>query len=154
MLFFAQLIKIFIKAVFKMRRLRSTAKALSLERATADAGAIVCALVFACAVCLASTIASYSGGYTVDLEQKQSLLDSIKEDAHKTAADMKENSEKPKPAVEGRTGRLRLDGASFAGIMPSADKIDIAFSGMGYTLSPESGIKPLKESSSRRTVRQ
>jgi predicted HTH transcriptional regulator len=40
---------------------------------------------------LAETIASYSGQYAADLEQKQMLLELIREDAYKTESALQEN---------------------------------------------------------------
>ncbi len=90
-------------------------------------------------VCQAETAASYSGRYTADLEQKQMLLESIKEDADATARALKQDSDKDKESNASQARRFGIDRIDLAEIVPHSDKIHIAFMNMNGTLSPQSG---------------
>ena len=87
---------------------------------------------------LAETMTSYSGQYAADLEQKQILLESIREDAYKTDNKLQENIGNIDAPYKEKAGRLRTGNIDLARIMPQAEKINIAFVCMNGTLSPQS----------------
>lgn len=86
---------------------------------------------------LAETIASYSGQYAADLEQKQMLLESIKEDACKTESELQKNMGGINALDMEKTVRLRTGDIDIARIVPQTGKIDMAFARMNGTLSPQ-----------------
>ncbi|MBU0605620.1 MAG: hypothetical protein KKH77_04965 [Candidatus Omnitrophica bacterium] len=86
---------------------------------------------------LAETMSSYSGQYAVDLEQKQILLESIREDVCKVENKFQENIGNSNVFDKEKTGRLRTGDIDLARIMPQTEKINIAFVCMNGTLSPQ-----------------
>ncbi len=87
---------------------------------------------------LAETMTSYSGQYAVDLEQKQILLESIREDACKTENKLQKNIGKIDAPNGEETGRLRTGDIDLAEIVPQPEKMNMAFVCMNGTLSPHS----------------
>ena len=110
-------------------------------------------LVCVCA-CQAGTMATYCGEYAADLERKQVLLDSIKEDAGKTCEEMEEKVEQIKAVEKPQTSSAPTGRIGLAEIIPPAQRIDIAFTYMNHTLSPGSGVTALEEGDSHRTVKR
>lgn len=88
---------------------------------------------------LAETVTSYSCQYTADLEQKQMLLESIREDAYDTESGLQENIDKVKAVEKENRSCLKVENIDLARIVPSAEKIKVAFVGMSGTLSPQGG---------------
>ncbi|MFH1189341.1 MAG: hypothetical protein V1682_01470 [Candidatus Omnitrophota bacterium] len=86
---------------------------------------------------LAETIATYSGRYAADLEQKQALLESIKEDVCKAENDLQKNIGRI-DALDGKdTGRLRAEDIDISQIMPHTEKVNVALVCMSGMLSPQ-----------------
>ncbi len=104
---------------------------------------------FFVSACHAETMATYSGKYALDLEQKQMLLDSIKEDAEKTGAEVKDNVDMIKAADDAKTSTLRMENINLVELMPSVEKINVAFTATNHMLSPESGLRIWKKSEAR-----
>ncbi|MCM8760975.1 MAG: hypothetical protein NC938_00700 [Candidatus Omnitrophica bacterium] len=117
-------------------------------------GIFLTGVSFLMSTCAAETITSYSGQYTSDLEQKQILLNSIKEDAQKTEAELKENADKIMAVKEKRADYLEFENVEVVELMPPAEKINLAFAPITSSLSPEPGPKRIKESKSLRATRQ
>lgn len=88
---------------------------------------------------LAETMTSYSCQYTADLEQKQMLLESIREDACETGNGSRENINKENRAEKDRMSCLKVENIDLARIVPPTEKINMALMGMSGTLSPKSG---------------
>lgn len=88
---------------------------------------------------LAETATSYSCQYAADLEQKQILLELIREDASETESRFHKDINKADAIEKGNTSCLKVENIDLARIMPPPEKIKIAFAGMNGTLSPESG---------------
>ncbi|MCX5677697.1 MAG: hypothetical protein NTY76_01115 [Candidatus Omnitrophica bacterium] len=88
---------------------------------------------------LAETATSYSCQYTADLEQKQMLLESIREDTRDTENGLQENINKVNTVEKEKTSCLKVENIDLARIMPPTEKINVALVGMNGTLSPESG---------------
>lgn len=88
---------------------------------------------------LAETVTSYSCQYTADLEQKQMLLESIREDAYETASGLQETIDKVKAVEKENRSCLKVENIDLARIMPPAEKIKMAFVGMSGTLSTQGG---------------
>ena len=112
---------------------------LTLKRSTRNFMAFVCVINLFVYACGAETLASYSGQYTADLEQKQALLESIKEDAYKTENEMKESINKGDAAEKKKMSCLEFESIGLAKLVPPAGKINAAFINMSGTLSPRSG---------------
>lgn len=88
---------------------------------------------------LAETATSYSCQYTADLEQKQMLLESIREDACETEGRFQENINKTNAVEDRKTSCLKIENIDLARIVPTTERVRVAFVGMSGTLSPESG---------------
>ncbi len=104
---------------------------------------IMTVLILACglfiSVCRGETATAYSGRYATDLEQKQMLLESIKEDANVTENAVRQESEKAKTSNSQGVSCLGFDKIDLAEIMPHSEKIHVAFINMNGTLSPRPG---------------
>jgi hypothetical protein len=86
---------------------------------------------------LAETITSYSCQYAADLEQKQMLLESIKEDTSVTDNGLRENGDAGKAVENQKTSGLRVENIDLARVMPPTEKINVALVSMNGTLSPK-----------------
>lgn len=100
-------------------------------------------------LCWSEAITSYSGRYTADLEQKQMLLDSIREDACKTENDLQENINRAKTPKEKKTSYLKIENIALARIIPPIGKTKVAFACMNGTLSPRRGEGHISKTSDR-----
>ncbi|MBU0895652.1 MAG: hypothetical protein KJ584_03545, partial [Candidatus Omnitrophica bacterium] len=117
-----------LKVVFEMSTLR---------RLTRTVVVLTLVMDFFIFGTLAETMSSYSGQYAVDLEQKQILLESIREDVCKVENKFQENIGNSNVFDKEKTGRLRTGDIDLARIMPQTEKINIAFVCMNGTLSPQ-----------------
>ncbi len=111
---------------------------MTLSRVTRNSIPLLCVMGLFVYTCGAETMATYSGQYTTDLEQKHVLLQSISEDIVKTESQAKEAIENVKDMKNTKMRRLNSDNIDLAEIMPHTEKINIAFIGMSGTLSPKS----------------
>ena len=96
-------------------------------------------------VCESETITSYSGRYAADLEQKQMLLESIKEDAGAAESALRQESEKTAASTAQDISRLGAEKINLAEIMPPSGRIHVAFVNMNGTLSPKTGEDRLSQ---------
>ena len=85
----------------------------------------------------AETLTSYSCQYTADLEQKQMLLESIREDACGMENRLREDINKVNALEDGKRSCLKTENIDLARIMPPTEKINVAFVGMSGTISPQ-----------------
>lgn len=118
---------------------------LTLTRFTRMAIVLALVMDFFVFGTLAETITSYSCQYTADLEQKQMLLESIREDASGAESVLREDIDKTDAPGKEKTSRLKVENIDLARIMPPTEKIRVAFIGMSGTLSPKSGRGRLSE---------
>ena len=109
---------------------------LTLSRITRIIVMLIWAIGISVSGARADNMAAYSCQYATDLEQKQNLLESIREDAYRTERELQENIEKLVAAEERRTGYLTVDNIDLAQIVPSAEKITLAFIRTNSMLSP------------------
>jgi hypothetical protein len=84
----------------------------------------------------AETIASYSGRYTADLEQKQALLESIREDDVISENAIKASNDEADVVNRDKASYSRLERIDLARIMPPTEKMKVALISMNGTLSP------------------
>lgn len=98
---------------------------------------------------LADTIISYSGQYAADLEQKQMLLESIKEDACEAEIGMQENADKVNAIKMDKASSLGVDKIDLARITPHAEKLTVAFVYMNNTLCPPSRSSRMPQDTDR-----
>ena len=122
---------------------------LTLARFTKMALFASCVAGLFVSACHAETMATYSGKYALDLEQKQMLLESIKEDAERAEAGFKENEEKMRALDDQKASRLSIENINLSGLMPPADRMHVALRAPRGMLSPESGLRILKKSEER-----
>jgi len=126
---------------------------LALKRIAKITAILAVACAFTVPACTAETIASYSGQYTADLEQKQAFLESIKEDTVYAEAALRQESGTLSSSKPSNLSRLGVDRICLAEIMPASEKIHIALISMNGTLSPqvrESHPAPIREDRSRK----
>lgn len=116
-----------LKVVFKM---------LSLTRLTRICIVLIWAMGLTVPGVHADMLITYSYHYTIDLEQKQILLSSIREDAYMTECALREYIDKIGMAEIGKISYLDVDNIDLAQIVPPAEKIRLAFICTSGTLSP------------------
>lgn len=113
---------------------------LILMRFTGMALVLTCTIGLLVCACSAEVLTAYSGPYTAALEQKQTLLESISEDAARTEAQVKDVVEKGKALQDEKISHLSIDRINLAEIMPASERINIALPYMSNTLAPGSAV--------------
>lgn len=132
-IFFGVIKKVFIK------RSKVVIGMLNLKRFTRTVTMLAWVLGLFVFGALAETIISYSGQYAADLEQKQMLLESIKEDAYRAESGMQESVDKVNAMIKPeKMSALGVDKIDLAQIMPPTEKMTVAFVYMNNTLCPPS----------------
>lgn len=109
-----------------------------IKRRTKDFLSGLCLMSLFVYTCGAETMATYSGQYTADLEQKQVLLQSISEDLIKSDSRTEAAVDELKASENKKMSKLHSDMITLAEIVPPTGKINMAFISMSGTLSPKS----------------
>ena len=99
--------------------------------------------------CHAETLAVYSEQYMADLEQKQMLLESVREDSYQTESDIKDIGDKVKAIQKNKVSHLGAESVTLGQIMPPTEKIVLAFPYMSGTLSPRAGARSSEQNSNK-----
>lgn len=111
---------------------------LAMNRMTRTGLSLLCVMGLLAYAYAADAVTTFSGQYTADLEQKQTLLQSISEDITLAGNQTKENIESIRSVEDKKLSRLDYDHIDLAEIVPPTGKINLAFIGMSGTLSPKS----------------
>lgn len=115
----------------------------ALMRLTKTVIALAWVVSLFASLCHAETVTTYSGQYTADLERKQMLLESVREDVCKIDNKSKEDADKANIFKKDKTSYLGIENIELAKIVPPTKRADIAFTCMNSMLSPRDGISRL-----------
>lgn len=114
---------------------------LNLRRSIRSFIALILAMGLIVSGVHAEMIVTYSHHYAVDLDQKQILLASIREDGYATECALRAYFDKLNSIGKEQADRFDYDAAAIARMLPQSDRIRLAFLGACGTLSPRTEDK-------------